>query len=48
MPLHQNLECLGIAGSELRHDVIETSEQQHAWARHLAPILTEVLAETGL
>lgn len=33
---------------ELRHDVIETSEQQHAWARRLAPILTEVLAETGL
>lgn len=33
---------------ELRHDVIETAEQQHAWARRLAPILTEVLAETGL
>lgn len=33
---------------ELRHDVIETPEQQHAWARRLAPVLTEVLAETGL
>ena len=33
---------------ELRHDVIETDAQQHAWARRLAPILTEVLAETGL
>ncbi len=33
---------------ELRHDVIETADQQHAWARRLAPILTEVLAETGL
>jgi predicted N-formylglutamate amidohydrolase len=33
---------------ELRHDVIETDDQQHAWARRLAPILTEVLAETGL
>ncbi|MDU8927801.1 N-formylglutamate amidohydrolase [Alisedimentitalea sp. MJ-SS2] len=33
---------------ELRHDVIETDEQQHAWARRLAPILTQVLAETGL
>lgn len=33
---------------ELRHDVIETPEQQHGWARRLAPILAEVLAETGL
>ncbi|MDQ2089785.1 N-formylglutamate amidohydrolase [Marimonas arenosa] len=33
---------------ELRHDVIETDDQQHAWARRLAPILGEVLAETGL
>ena len=33
---------------ELRHDVIETDAQQHAWARRLAPILTEVLADTGL
>lgn len=33
---------------ELRHDVIETAEQQQGWARRLAPILTEVLAETGL
>lgn len=30
---------------ELRHDVIETPEQQQAWARRLAPILSEVLAE---
>ncbi len=33
---------------ELRHDVIETEEQQHGWARRLAPVLQEVLAETGL
>lgn len=33
---------------ELRHDVIETDAQQHAWARRLAPILAEALAETGL
>jgi predicted N-formylglutamate amidohydrolase len=33
---------------ELRHDVIETPDQQHVWARRLAPMLTEVLAETGL
>ena len=33
---------------ELRHDVIETADQQHAWARRLAPILNEVLSETGL
>lgn len=33
---------------ELRHDVIATGEQQHAWARRLAPMLTEVLAETDL
>jgi len=33
---------------ELRHDVIATTEQQMAWARRLAPILGEVLAETGL
>ena len=33
---------------ELRHDVIATPEQQHAWARRLAPMLAEVLAETGL
>ncbi|MCF3592509.1 N-formylglutamate amidohydrolase [Rhodobacteraceae bacterium LMO-12] len=33
---------------ELRHDVIETAEQQHAWARRLAPILVEVLTQTGL
>ena len=33
---------------ELRHDVIETDEQQQAWAERLAPILAEVLAEAGL
>ncbi|MDQ2094505.1 N-formylglutamate amidohydrolase [Rhodalgimonas zhirmunskyi] len=33
---------------ELRHDVIETPEQQQAWARRLAPILAEVLSETGI
>ncbi len=33
---------------ELRHDVIETPAQQQAWAERLAPILAEVLAETGL
>lgn len=33
---------------ELRHDVIATSEQQTGWARRLAPILAEVLGETGL
>ncbi len=33
---------------ELRHDVIETPTQQQAWASRLAPILAEVLAETGL
>lgn len=33
---------------ELRHDVIASPEQQTAWARRLAPVLAEVLTETGL
>lgn len=33
---------------ELRNDLIETPAQQAAWAARLAPILQEVLAETGL
>ncbi|MEX5727835.1 putative N-formylglutamate amidohydrolase [Rhodovulum iodosum] len=33
---------------ELRNDVIVTEEDQIAWADRLAPILEEVLAETGL
>ncbi|MBR9762887.1 MAG: N-formylglutamate amidohydrolase [Rhodobacteraceae bacterium] len=33
---------------ELRNDVIATPAQQRAWAGRLAPILEEVLAETGL
>lgn len=33
---------------ELRNDVISTGADQIAWAERLAPILTEVLAETGL
>ena len=33
---------------ELRNDLIETDEQQQAWARRLAPILIETLATTGL
>nr|WP_074221601.1 N-formylglutamate amidohydrolase [Rhodovulum sp. ES.010] len=33
---------------ELRNDVIASEEDQIAWADRLAPILREVLAETGL
>ncbi|MBS9717451.1 N-formylglutamate amidohydrolase [Pseudohalocynthiibacter aestuariivivens] len=33
---------------EIRNDLIRTDEQQVAWAERLAPILQEVLAETGL
>lgn len=33
---------------ELRNDLIETPEQQHAWAARLAPVLQETLAATGL
>ncbi|WP_029375081.1 N-formylglutamate amidohydrolase [Oceanicola sp. S124] len=33
---------------ELRNDVIATPAQQRAWAERLAPILKDVLAETGL
>ncbi|MCK0144006.1 N-formylglutamate amidohydrolase [Aliiroseovarius sp. F20344] len=33
---------------EIRNDLIETEEQQRAWAERLAPILTEVLAKSGL
>ncbi|MEB8387757.1 N-formylglutamate amidohydrolase [Rhodobacteraceae bacterium KMM 6894] len=33
---------------ELRSDLIETPDQQHAWAARLAPILTQALAQTGL
>ena len=33
---------------ELRNDVIATEESQNAWGERLAPILQEVLAETGL
>jgi predicted N-formylglutamate amidohydrolase len=33
---------------ELRHDVIETEAEQHAWARRLAPMLTAALSDTGL
>ncbi len=33
---------------ELRHDLIALEEGQIAWADRLAPILEEVLAETGL
>lgn len=33
---------------ELRNDLIETSAQQNAWAERLAPMLHEVLVQTGL
>ena len=33
---------------EIRNDLIETKEQQLAWAKRLAPILTEVLEQSGL
>ena len=33
---------------ELRNDLIRTEEDQAAWARRLAPMLTEALARTGL
>lgn len=33
---------------ELRNDLIETAQDQTAWAKRLAPILTETLAKTGL
>ena len=33
---------------EIRNDLIETEDQQRAWAERLAPILTEVLANNGL
>lgn len=33
---------------ELRQDLIATPAQQQAWALRLAPILSDVLAETGL
>ena len=33
---------------EIRNDLIETDEQQYAWAKRLAPILEEVLDATGL
>jgi len=33
---------------ELRHDLIATPEDQRRWAARLAPILTEVLAGSGL
>ena len=33
---------------EIRNDLIETDDQQYAWAKRLAPILEEVLDATGL
>ncbi len=33
---------------EIRNDLIETEAQQYAWAKRLAPILTEVLETSGL
>lgn len=33
---------------EIRNDLIETEEQQIAWANRLAPILSEVLEHSGL
>ena len=33
---------------ELRHDLIDTAQGQADWAARLAPILQQVLAETGL
>ncbi len=33
---------------EIRNDLIETEDQQIAWATRLAPILTEALMRTGL
>lgn len=33
---------------EIRNDLIKTDEQQVAWANRLAPILTEVLEQSGL
>ncbi len=33
---------------EIRNDLIETADQQRWWAERLAPILTDVLNETGL
>jgi len=33
---------------EIRNDLIETEAEQYAWAKRLAPILTEVLDATGL
>ncbi|MHC0054181.1 N-formylglutamate amidohydrolase [Actibacterium sp. D379-3] len=33
---------------ELRNDLIDTEARQNAWAERLAPILQEVLAQTGL
>ena len=33
---------------EIRNDLIETEDQQREWAERLAPILTEVLAKSGL
>lgn len=33
---------------EIRQDLIETPEQQRGWAERLAPMLTDILAETGL
>ncbi len=33
---------------EIRNDLIQTDEQQYAWAKRLAPILEETLAATGL
>lgn len=33
---------------EIRNDLIETDKQQREWAERLAPILTSVLAESGL
>ncbi|WP_294615254.1 N-formylglutamate amidohydrolase [uncultured Roseovarius sp.] len=41
---HERLNIL----IELRNDLIETPAQQAAWAARLAPILQEVLAQTGL
>ena len=33
---------------EIRNDLIKTPDAQQAWAQHLAPILNEVLAASGL
>jgi predicted N-formylglutamate amidohydrolase len=33
---------------ELRHDLIETETQQHAWAERLAAILTDARSDAGL